>query len=223
MAAEMNTVKHRGGTAKRAAALLAPAPAELSDAKKKLQLVQFAEKIFLEKNYHDATMNDVASAAGMSKKTVYKLFNSKSDLFMATMAHHAGRLVIPPMPDDWTIRESLIHVLLSISQFMLAPERIAGTRLIMAAYTHNDKFGTIFQQKRVTKTKAILEHWLSKIGPPDYIEVTQIKEMGAILYGMALGEFQLSTLVGFRQVPTKAALITRIHCVVDMFLANYEA
>ena len=49
------------------------------------QLIAAAEDIFLAKGYHAATMNDVAKAAGMSKKTVYMMIESKAELFGALL------------------------------------------------------------------------------------------------------------------------------------------
>ncbi len=225
MGREMQILKHQLGTARHATgALAAPRPAvtEASDAVRMLQLMQAAETIFLEKGYHTATMNDVAKAAGMSKKTVYKLIDSKAGLFAALMDHHAAKLIMPVIEEDWTENEILVQVLLRIGQFILSPEQISITRLIMTEYTHSNDFGRIFHQSKVKRGKALLQRCLSEIGPPGYRKVAQVQETAAMLFGMALGEFHLSALVGFRPVPTKAALARRIRRAVALFLAGCE-
>jgi AcrR family transcriptional regulator len=199
-----------------------PRQAEISDAAKLLHLIVSAEAIFLEKGFHTATMNDVAKAAGMSKKTVYKLIDSKAGLFEALMDHHAEKLVMPAINDDWTTNEILVQFLLRLGEFLLSPAQISLIRLIMAEYTHSTDFGRIFHQKRVIKSKTQLESWLARAFAPDFCQVAEVREMSAMLFGMALGEFHLSVLIGFRPVPTKAALTRRVRYAVDVFLNGCE-
>jgi len=196
--------------------------ADPGDSGKMLQLIEAAEDIFLAKGYHTATMSDVANAAGMSKKTVYQLIESKSELFAALLEYRQEKLVIPVIQDDWQEQEILVQNLLSLAQFLLSPQQISIIRLIMAEYTHGRDFGRIFHQKRVMKAKLLLENCLTAIGPPRYRKIDDVKEMAAMLFGMALGEFQLGVLIGFRAMPTKAVLARRINAAVEVFLKSCE-
>ncbi len=200
-------------------------PASKSDAgdeAKMLQLIGAAEDIFLAKGYHTATMSDVANAAGMSKKTVYQLIESKAELFAALLEYRQEKLVIPVIQEDWQEHEILVQNLLSLAQFLLSPQQISIIRLIMAEYTHGRDFGRIFHQKRVMKAKLLLENCLTAIGPPRYRKIDDVKEMAAMLFGMALGEFHLGVLIGFRAMPTKAVLTRRIRSAVEVFLKSCE-
>lgn len=47
------------------------------------KIIDTAYKLFLEKGYRHTTVDDIAHALGMSKKTLYKFFSSKSDLLSA--------------------------------------------------------------------------------------------------------------------------------------------
>lgn len=199
-----------------------PIPSADPDATKMLQLIEAAEDIFLAKGYHSATMSDVAKAAGMSKKTVYQLIDSKAGLFAALLEHHQEKLVIPEVQDGWTIHDILEQNLLSLAQFLLSTQQIAIIRLIMAEYTHGKDFGRVFHQKRVLKGRLQLENCLQEIGPPAYREVEDVRELAAMLFGMALGEFHLGVLIGFRQMPSKPALARRVRLAVDLFLKGLE-
>jgi AcrR family transcriptional regulator len=226
MVREMQTSKPRGAKPRAVARArppsLRPPKAEPSDIAKRLHLIASAEEIFLKKGFHTATMNDVAKTAGMSKKTIYQIIDSKAALFEALMEHHAERLVMPTIEEDWTMNEILVQFLLRLGGFLLSPTQISLIRLIMAEYTHSNDFGRIFHQKRVMKGKTELESWLTGIRAPDYCQVTDAREMAAMLFGMALGEFHLGVLVGFRPIPTRVALTRRVRCAVDIFLAGCE-
>jgi TetR/AcrR family transcriptional repressor of mexJK operon len=194
----------------------------MAEAAKILQLIEAAEDIFLAKGYHTATMSDVAKAAGMSKKTVYQLIESKADLFAILLEHRQEQIVIPNHHEDWPLQEILVQYLLGLAQFLLSPKQISIIRLILAEYTHGKDFGRIFHQKRVTKANLFLENCLMQVVPPTYKPISDYKEMAAMLFGMALGEFHLGVLLGFRAMPTKAALTNRIRLAVELFLKGCE-
>jgi len=201
----------------------APPAARRAEAARMLALLEAADDIFLAKGYHSATMSDVAKAAGMSKKTVYTLIESKAELFAALLAHYQSKLQFPIPEPDWTIREILIANLTCLARFMLSPAQIAILRLIMAEYTHSPDFGRLFHLSRIKKAKSKLESCLADFAVQQCRSADEAKEMAAMLFGMAIGEFHIGVLVGFRSVPTKPVLEKRVRQAVDIFLAGWAA
>ncbi len=49
----------------------------------KNRILEAANKVFAEKGYHEATMDDIAKRLGVSKGAIYLYFSSKEDLFEA--------------------------------------------------------------------------------------------------------------------------------------------
>jgi AcrR family transcriptional regulator len=196
-------------------------PAMRSDAlnsPKMLTLIEAAEDIFLAKGYHTATMSDVAAQAGMSKKTVYQLIESKAELFAILLAHHQSRLKFPEAEADWSAHDILTANLICLARFLLSKEQIAIVRLIMAEYTHSPDLGRLFHLKRVQKARTRLEICLEEIAKRNGCENCNVRDMSAMLFGMAVGEFFVAVLIGFRNVPAKAQLEARIKHAVTIFL-----
>jgi AcrR family transcriptional regulator len=54
-------------------------------------LLQAAERVFVEKGFHAATIDQVAEDAGYTKGAVYSAFESKADLFLAIFAERSRR------------------------------------------------------------------------------------------------------------------------------------
>jgi len=185
-----------------------------------LRLVEAAEDIFLAKGYHSATMADVAKAAGMSKKTIYTLVTSKAELFGLLHQHHQSLLQFPETKPDWTVHDILAENMIVLARFLLAPEQIAILRLIMAEYTHSPDLGRLFHKRRVLKAKSRLEGCIKNIAATRGCAISDPAEMAAMLFGMALGEFHLSVLVGYRAAPSKAVLEARVRRAVDIFVAG---
>ena len=183
-----------------------------------LKLIEAAEDIFLAKGYHTATMSDVAKAAGMSKKTVYQIIDSKAELFTVLLAHYQSLLKFPATLPSWSINDILVENLLCLGRFLLSSEQIAIIRLIMAEYTHSPDLGRSFHQKRVMKARVRLECCLLDIADKECMALRDAREMSAMLFGMALGEFHVGVLLGFRTAPSRAALERRVRHAVGLFL-----
>jgi AcrR family transcriptional regulator len=48
-------------------------------------ILDAAEQLFSRKDYHDATLDEIAQAAGLSKGTIYLYFENKIDVFLSTV------------------------------------------------------------------------------------------------------------------------------------------
>jgi AcrR family transcriptional regulator len=186
------------------------------------QLIAAAEDIFLAKGYHTATMSDVAKAAGMSKKTVYQLIESKAELFVELLAHQQSLLVFPSPLPGWSVSDMLVENMLCLARFLLSPEQISIVRLIMAEYTHSPDLGRAFHRTRVMKARSRLASCLCEIARRQGVVLPEPNEMAGMLFGMAIGEFHFGVLIGYRAAPGRAALERRIRRAVDLFLAGYE-
>jgi AcrR family transcriptional regulator len=59
----------------------------------KEKITKNALKIFAQKGYFKATVDDIAQATGVAKGTVYLYFKDKQDLYIATIDEHFGRAI----------------------------------------------------------------------------------------------------------------------------------
>jgi AcrR family transcriptional regulator len=76
-------------------------PKGASDDAKRLKIIAGAQKTFETLGYGGTTMDLVASHCKVSKQTLYQLFASKLDLFVAVMAvHRKSMLALPRDPDE---------------------------------------------------------------------------------------------------------------------------
>src|SRR2546430_15538700 len=48
-------------------------------------ILEAARKVFAKKGFHEATVDDIASAAGVAKGTVYLYYESKRDIYFAAL------------------------------------------------------------------------------------------------------------------------------------------
>lgn len=67
---------------------------ESGKAKRKAKLIDAAQKLFIEKGFDSASIDEVARKAGLTKRTLYQYFNSKEDLFFAVTLEGAKQLFL---------------------------------------------------------------------------------------------------------------------------------
>lgn len=108
-------------------------------------LLAVAKLTFGGKGFAATTMDDIASAAGMSKKTLYKLFDSKSDLFRAMLTKNVQRFDFSATASSKeTAVEELRRALRYIADIVFAPEEIALHRLLIAERKQSPALAAIF-------------------------------------------------------------------------------
>ncbi len=61
--------------------------------KKRDLIVTTAEKLFLQKNYETTSMEDVSKESGFTKRTIYRYFISKEDLFFAVAVEGTKKFI----------------------------------------------------------------------------------------------------------------------------------
>jgi TetR/AcrR family transcriptional regulator of autoinduction and epiphytic fitness len=135
-------------------------PRMLTEAERRDALLSAAERVFLAKGYVSTTMADIAQAAGMSKKTIYQVFDSKKELFDALMMDRITVLKMPAEDADRPPAVILRAVLLEISRFVLAPKQIALTRLILAEIASTPEVGDVMKT-RCVQVETMMQNWLA--------------------------------------------------------------
>ena len=123
------------------AADLAPASDPRMD-----HLLAMAKRTFTVKGFAATTMDDVAGAAGMSKKTLYKLFDSKTELFRAMLSRSLPQARFAGVPLQGPPTAQLRTLLRRIADVALSPDEIALHRLIVGERLASPGLGAMFSE-----------------------------------------------------------------------------
>src|SRR6266550_8240780 len=62
-------------------------------AKRELQMLEVAGQVFAARGFHDASMDEIAAGAGISKPMLYAYFDSKEGLYCAYIERSGARLI----------------------------------------------------------------------------------------------------------------------------------
>lgn len=193
-------------------------PRLLSDEQRRLQIIEAAEKVFLDQGFHGATMDKVAEIAGMSKKTLYKVFATKTDLFDALLDERLRVLALPVEEDDDPPAESLEKLLLKISAVTLAPRQLQLLGLLIAETRQAKGRAQVIQRLGLGQGGGTLEKWFALQKARGTLAIEDPDEAANMIYNLAFGDFQIFMLLKLKRPPSRAEVRARIRQAVKIYL-----
>jgi len=198
-------------------------PKQLTDEHRQALVLEAAEHVFLEKGYHASTMADVALRAKMSKKTIYQVFSTKAELFDALFDERLAILTVPAEEDDAPPAVSLEKLLLKISETTLAPRQISLMRLLIAEVRQSKDRVQALYRLGLGQGSGTLEKWFALQKARGTLPIDDPTEAANMIWGLALGDFQMFTLLKIRKPPTRSEVRRRINKSVALFMAGLLA
>ncbi len=86
-------------------------PKAVPDGSQRIEIVEIASMLFLDRGYGKTTMGDIATSARVSLATIYRFFPRKTELFAAVVANHRQTMIA--LPGDYTdlpLEEALARI-----------------------------------------------------------------------------------------------------------------
>jgi AcrR family transcriptional regulator len=194
----------------------------MSDADRRTQLIDAAETVFLETGFHASTMDDIARQAGMSKKTVYQVFPSKSGLFEALLMDRCSLHMVSIEDDERPPAAVLQDVLCRAVAHALTERQIAILRLMVAETPRAPEITAALHTLGVGKANNGLEKWLATKQAEGVLEIADPKEAAAMLFWGAAGDAIIQTLLNKGPPPTIEVIERRVAWVVRGFFRDME-
>ncbi|MEA2753886.1 MAG: hypothetical protein QOJ54_175 [Aliidongia sp.] len=211
-----------------AVVLASPSPlvtnrkARMPEEERRTHLIEAAERVFLEKGYHAATMADIARQAGMSKKTLYQLFNAKSALFDALLTDRFSVFGVTIEDESHPPRTVLTDVLRRSVAHALTERQVAIVRLMVAESPRSPEIAAALERLRSSGGKGALAHWLAAKTAEGSLKVVDPEETATLLFWTAAGDFLMQALLHNTHGPTIDAINARVDRVVASFFRDMK-
>ena len=197
-------------------------PRLIDESERRKLLIDAAEKVFVELGYGAASVDDIAKCAGMSKKTLYRLFDTKESLFAAVIAarREALKNVIEAecCGDARSPEMVLGHFLGRVARFVLAYRQSALYRLVIAESQRAPELACAFYREGPSKARLALIQWLEQRHEEKSLFVPDPDTSASMLFSMVIGELQMRLLIGDMREPDEATIDERVEKAVALFL-----
>ncbi len=207
-----------GSTPQRPKRVLAPPLPGQEAEERRRQVVAAALVIFLDKGYYGARMDDIAAAAGMSKRTIYQMFASKEALFEALLAERMAPVGPCKIDPAQPLEVAIAELVYDCASWVLSAGGIAITRLIMGEYARSPELGRLLKKQGYKRFMVSLEKCLSLLAETGDYRFEDVREAARMLIGMVVGDVHYDLLIGVGQGMSKTAIRRRADRAIRILL-----
>jgi AcrR family transcriptional regulator len=196
-------------------------PQTRSDEATSRLIVDAAQQHFQERGYAGTGMGAVAQSAGVSTKTLYRLFPTKADLFRNVISARIGDFILAiddeALPDA-DLATALEYILTAFGKLTLDEGSIAVFRLVLAEGERFPEIAVAFYEGAIRRTRAALATWLDRQRQRGLIAVEDPLEAAGMLRGMMVTELQRAVMMRQRPAPDAAEIAAHARSCVRLFL-----
>lgn len=185
------------------------------------QIFQAAADEFREKGFHDASMDRISARAGASKRTVYKHYASKENLFQELIRRHWSQFAATldvSYEKDRDIRDQLMELGQAEGKLLASAEVMATTRLIMSELLRNPELAEENQEK--TDFRASFEIMLRDATADGKLRVDDPQKAAEEFIGLIKSKAFWPVVFG-APVVTPEEMASIVESSVEMIMARY--
>lgn len=195
-------------------------------ARRRQELVDVAEQLFLERGYVDTTMQMVAETAGASKETLYRHFASK-ELLLAEIVGRKATLISGP---DAAIQQNgppdqvLFEFGFGLLRIILRSQSACLFRTVVAEADRSPQLGDLFYARGPGVTTERLAAYLERASQLGELRCEDPLGAARLFLGAVIAHYHVRRLVQSSwKLPTEAEIKRHVQAAVSMFLACYAA
>ncbi|MBF0284098.1 MAG: TetR/AcrR family transcriptional regulator [Magnetococcales bacterium] len=195
-------------------------PIDANAADSRQRLIQAAAEMFMKEGYR-ASIERIASCAGVARQTVYNHFSSKDDLFSEVANIAAGTILISLDGEEEEVRERLLRFALALRRRVLGEEGLAMFRAIAAEAPRFPALGRAFFVKGPEQTLSRLAAFLAQAMEEGKLRRDDPRFAAELLISMLEGFERLRRLFGADPSP-EVQEEEQAARIVDSFLRAYR-
>jgi AcrR family transcriptional regulator len=177
-------------------------PKERSDEETRIVVIDAANDQFTKAGYASASISTIAQTAGVSTKTLYRLFPAKADLFSEVISAKISRYFLGLNAEtlaNLSVSEGIERLLAAYGRLTLSSETIAITRLVLSESDRFPEIAAVFYEQAIRRTSSTMEEWLALQVELKTLEIVDVPMATGMLRGMMSMEPQRAVMLG--QIP----------------------
>ncbi|WP_336488363.1 TetR/AcrR family transcriptional regulator [Methylobacterium nigriterrae] len=196
-------------------------PQARSDQETLAVIAEAARHRFVETGYSNTPMEQVAKAAGVSTKTLYRLVPTKADLFKLTISERIGRFMLA-LDEGLLARlpfaDALERLMTKYGELVLSAEVIAVQKLVLSESDRFPELAQEFQSGAIQAMQDVIARLLRRGCAEGIIALDEPRAAAGMLRGMMALEPQRALMTGARRPPDPDEIAERARICVSLFL-----
>jgi AcrR family transcriptional regulator len=192
--------------------------------RRRVELIDVAETMFLERGYTETTMLVIAEAAGASKETLYRHFENKEQLFAEVVSRKARQISGPDAP---TVRGGKPETVLTELGLNLLRTILSGPisflfKTVVAETARSPELGDLFYARGPARTAERLTEYLAEASARGEIDCDDPRIAARLFLGAVVSQFHLRCLFQSDwKSPTEREINRHVKAAVVMFMAQF--
>lgn len=194
---------------------------ERDKSKKRAEIINGAEDIFIKMGYKDASMDMIADKAGISKKTVYNHFQSKDNLFeiiVDGLIEQQQNMKTIKYDSNKSLEEQLLVFAESEISLIDSPKKLELSRFLTLTFLNDLEL----QRRIVSKYPPMyntLIAWLKEASEDNRIETDNLFMAARVFYALVIGTITWPVL--FTNGLDRKSTNTMLDEIIVVFLSRY--
>jgi AcrR family transcriptional regulator len=180
---------------------------------------------FAGSGYAGTSMETVAYRAGVSTKTLYRLFSNKAALFEGTMSGRLDRLLSDvnlDTADHADIEETLCGALITCTNLALDAELVALQCMVLQEAGKFPNIAGTFYANAIERTVMALAGWLRVQQTRGLIALDDVDEAAGMLLGMVASAPRRAAIFGRLPLPSRSQIEARVRTCAALFLRGCQ-
>jgi TetR/AcrR family transcriptional regulator of autoinduction and epiphytic fitness len=194
---------------------------DTTNASKQAQIIDAAVAEFQEKGFAAASMDRITARAGVSKRTVYKYFESKEKLYQSIVRilyekfADALSMAYDPSRD---IREQLTDLAWAEGHLLTSPEVMAIAKLVVSENLRNPQLAATVQGK--IDSKRVFTEMLRDATRDGHLNVEEPEEAAEQFIALLKSKAFWPVILG-GEILSQAQMARVVDNTVDMMMSRY--
>jgi AcrR family transcriptional regulator len=162
-------------------------------------LIAAASSQFQSNGFALSNINAIAQQAGVSTKTLYRLFPAKADLFASVVSDRIARFSVDlnrALLVRGSLEDEMEHILEVYANLAFDKEALGINKLVMAEADRFPEIALSFYERAVASTNKAIEKWLQTQVERGALELDNCAQAAGMLRGMMTMEPQRATILG---------------------------
>lgn len=196
-------------------------PQARSDSQTRHVIAEAARAAFMASGFAGASIDVVAKAAGVSKKTLYRLVPTKADLFRASIIDRIDGFMLTIDGEGSAghdVEEGLVRLLRAFGELTMSPETIAIQKLVIAESDRFPELAAAFQAEAIATTHAAMTAFLRIQCERGALLLDNPHRAAGMLRGMMIMEPQRAAMMGQSPAPTTDEIAERAKACARLFI-----
>lgn len=187
------------------------------------EIVAVARKLFIAQGYAGTTMDDIAAGCRISKRTLYRLFPSKLEVFAGIVRdNRPAMLALPADYHDLPVAEALERIFRVDLDLEAEKQRLEIVRIIVVEGTKHPELMEIGKREGGDLSRADLAAWLRTRTQSGELEIDDADAHAHILMDMIFGIFVVRSAPSYEPL-IGTERVQHVRRCIKIFLKGVQA